>query len=241
MRGDGMGNDIVRVVFQPMNRWVEVPVGTSLLSALRQAGILIESICGGKGLCRKCRVILTWGSCGTIMQEGGHRISPEDQKLGYYYACQVLVNTDCEFIIPIESRIDSPRILISSTVDLTTFSPVISRYPVEVIPQEKIPAVSCSIRLTGYTGSRPQITESLCEQMTAAQQPLIATLSAFQDPPEIIMVEPTASARPLYGIALDLGTTTIVGALVDLASGTIVETESGLNWQITYEIGRAHV
>jgi uncharacterized 2Fe-2S/4Fe-4S cluster protein (DUF4445 family) len=108
-----MDDHPVSVTFQPMNRAVTVPNGTPLLSVLREARIPIESICGGKGLCRKCRVILTHGVCGTVFQEGGCRLSEDEQNQGYHYACQVVVTGECEFIIPIESRIDSPKILIS--------------------------------------------------------------------------------------------------------------------------------
>ncbi len=53
----------IRVIFQPMNRVLTVPAGTPLFVALRMAGVAIEGICGGKGTCGKCRVILTSGTC----------------------------------------------------------------------------------------------------------------------------------------------------------------------------------
>ena len=92
-----------------MNRTLTVPAGTPLPDAMRTVGVAIESICGGKGTCKKCRVILTKGNCKVVTQSGGKRLTAEEEKNGYYMACQVHITEDCEFTIPVESRIDSPR------------------------------------------------------------------------------------------------------------------------------------
>jgi uncharacterized 2Fe-2S/4Fe-4S cluster protein (DUF4445 family) len=69
---------MARAIFQPMNRTITVPSGTPLLDALRSAGVAIESICGGKGTCRKCKVALTKGTCETHIQTGGHcHVAPQ--------------------------------------------------------------------------------------------------------------------------------------------------------------------
>lgn len=224
----------VRAIFQPMNRTITVPVGTPLLDALRTAGVAIESICGGKGTCKKCRVVLTKGNCATHVQAGGKRLSPEEEKTGYYLACQVRITEDCEFTIPVESRIDSPKILLASTIKIDAISPAIRRYPVEIMPSTGSPFGMQSIRLAGYTGVRPYVPEPIYQALRTSGEPLTATLSQVRSPPEIIGVEATAKVRPLYGVAVDLGTTTVVGCLVDLQTGKMIDTKSTLNRQITY-------
>lgn len=217
-----------------MNRTLTVPVGTPLPDALRTIGIAIEAICGGKGTCKKCRVILTKGKCTVDAQPGGKRLAAEDEEKGYYLACQVRVTEDCEFTIPVESRIDSPQILLSFTVKIDAISPAIMRYPVEILPSIGSPFGLQSIRLAGYTGARPYVPEKMYQALRVADEPLIATLSLAHSPPEILGVEADMRARPLYGVAVDLGTTTVVGCLVDLQTGKIIDTESTLNKQITY-------
>lgn len=224
----------VRAIFQPMNRTVTVPAGTPLLDALRTAAVAIESICGGKGTCRKCRVVLTKGKCATEIQAGGKRLSPEDEEKGYYLACQVRLTEDCEFTIPVESRIDSPQILLSSTIKIDVVSPAIARYPVEVLPSAGSYCGMQSIRLVGYQGDRPYVPVGMLKAICTSGGPLVATLSLARPQPEMIRVDATAEARPLYGVAVDLGTTTVVGCLVDLQTGRIIETKSTLNRQITY-------
>jgi uncharacterized 2Fe-2S/4Fe-4S cluster protein (DUF4445 family) len=223
----------VRAIFQPMNRTVTVPSGTPLLDALRTAGVAIESICGGKGTCKKCRVVLTNGKCTIQVQTGGKRLTAEEEEKGYYIACQVHITEDCEFTIPVESRIDSPKILLSSTIKIDAIAPAVMRYPVEIIPSTA-PSGMQSIRLAGYTGVRPYVPEELYQKLRLANEPLIVTLSLARSPPEIIGVEAAARAGPSYGVAVDLGTTTVVGSLVDLQTGRIIDTRSTLNRQITY-------
>ena len=56
-----MERQTVRVLFKPMNREIDVRKGTSILESAREAGVRIENVCGGKGQCGKCRVIVTSG------------------------------------------------------------------------------------------------------------------------------------------------------------------------------------
>jgi uncharacterized 2Fe-2S/4Fe-4S cluster protein (DUF4445 family) len=223
-----------RVIFQPMNRALTVPAGTPLPDAMRTVGIAVEAVCGGKGTCKKCRVLLTKGTCTVDARIGSKRLAAEDETKGYYLACQVRVTDDCEFTIPVESRIDSPKILISSTVKINAVSSSVVHYPVEVMPSTGSPFGLKSIRLAGYTGARPYVPEKIDKVLRGSDEPLVATLSMARSPPEMIGVEPAASAGPLYGVAIDLGTTTVVGCLVDLPTGRIVDTTSTLNKQITY-------
>lgn len=235
-----------RVVFMPMNKVISVPYGTPLLSALRKTGILIESICGGKGLCRKCRVILTKGSCSELPGSDACRLSPDEVAKGYHFACQVMLTADAEFTIPVESRIDCPRILLSSDMHIDHPSPSVVHYPVDVTPALGLPFASYSLRLAGYTGPRPRISSSVEQALKEPAGPLVATVSLAENPPEILAVEPACTARPLYGVAIDLGTTTVVGCLVLLSTGEIASTGAALNRQITYgeelltRIGYAH-
>jgi uncharacterized 2Fe-2S/4Fe-4S cluster protein (DUF4445 family) len=225
----------VRVYFQPMNKTVLVPRDTPLLDALRQAGVAIESICGGKGLCRKCKVILTRGTCAMSPQPGARPLSPEEVAQGYCYACQATLTADAEFTIPVESRIDAPKILLSSEIKIGRIAPAVMRYRVEISPSEGLPFASPSIRLAGYGGERPIMSDAVFQFLRAATGPLIATVSQVRTPPEMIAAAPeTGTYCPLYGMAIDLGTTTVVGCLVNLETGEIAETGSTLNRQITY-------
>lgn len=225
---------LARIHFMPLDRTVSVPIGGSLLDAMRQAEIPIEIICGGKGLCRKCRVILSQGSCHTIVQPGGASPTPEEEEQGIRFACQVVVTEDCEFHIPPESRRESPQILLASFSQAAEVCPSVARYPVERISPEGLPFAGGSIRLLGYSGIRPEMSDRIYNTILHTDIPLVATVSFHDQHPEIISLAGEGEIRPLYGVAIDLGTTTVAGCLANLETGEVLATGSALNRQIPY-------
>jgi uncharacterized 2Fe-2S/4Fe-4S cluster protein (DUF4445 family) len=225
---------LVKIHFMPIDRMASVPSGSSLLDALRQAEIPIEIICGGKGLCRKCRVILTRGSCHSVIQPGGTRPTPEEEEQGIRFACQVVVTGDCEFQIPPESRRESPQILLPSFSQAAEVCPSVARFPVERFSPDGLPFAGGSIRLLGYYGIRPQMDDRIYHAILHTDSPLVATVSFDGMHPKIISLAAEGEIRPLYGVAIDLGTTTVAGCLTDLETGEILATGSALNRQIPY-------
>jgi uncharacterized 2Fe-2S/4Fe-4S cluster protein (DUF4445 family) len=228
-------NKEIRVFFQPMNRMVTVKAGTSLFTAISLAGIAIEGICGGKGTCGKCRVILNKGNCQDApATDSGCRLTHKEQELGYHLACQVKVTGDAEFTIPVESRIDSPQILITRSVIPGGIDPAVKRYRVDISPSDGLPFASRSVRFAGYTGVRPRMSDEQYHALLASDMPQSAILSESRPIPVLLGISPADDTTPLYGIAVDLGTTTVVGCLVRLDTGDIIATGSTLNRQITY-------
>jgi uncharacterized 2Fe-2S/4Fe-4S cluster protein (DUF4445 family) len=225
---------LAKIHFMPIDRMASVPPGSSLLDALRQVEIPIEIICGGKGLCRKCRVILTRGSCQTVIQPGGSRPAPEEEEQGIRFACQVVVTGDCEFRIPPESRRESPQILLPSLLRAADVCPSVARYTVDRISPEGLPFAGGSIRLLGYKGMRPKMDDWIYDAILRTDTLLVATVSFYGLHPEIISLAAKGEIRPLYGVAIDLGTTTVAGCLTDLETGEILATGSALNRQIPY-------
>jgi uncharacterized 2Fe-2S/4Fe-4S cluster protein (DUF4445 family) len=224
--------DLVKIFFDPMTREIEVERGTMLLDAVREAGIRIESICGGKGECGKCKVILNKGEVSDVSTKYKKLLSPQEISEGYRLACQTRVLSDCEFTIPVESRIASPKILISTKMTIDRLDPASKKYLVTLLPtrdDEQRP-----VRLHGYSGPRPEVNDEIYNNLLLMRDPITATLSRTKTPPKIINVESGDRTSSNYGLAIDVGTTTIVALLVDLTSGEILGKASGLNRQITY-------
>jgi uncharacterized 2Fe-2S/4Fe-4S cluster protein (DUF4445 family) len=224
--------DRVKIVFNPMDKMVEVERGTILLDALREAEIAINSICGGDGECGTCKVILNKGEVSDTSSKYQKWLLPDEISEGYRLACQIKVQSDCEFTIPVESRIISPKILISAEINIDQIEPASQKYQATIIPAEN--REQTSIRLYGYSGPKPYISREVCSSLLSAEEPITATLSTIKTPPEIIRIEHGDRNASNYGLAIDVGTTTIVVLLVDLTSGKILDTASGLNGQITY-------
>lgn len=226
--------DTVTVIFQPMDRDVQVPSGTSVLDTIRRAGILFESICGGKGECGKCRVIHLRGSCTRSVTGDTCSLTPAEIADSYCLACRTYVTGDCEFTIPVESRIDAPKILFGSRGIPPELCPVVAKYLTSE-NEHAVPSYGTrSITLEGYTGPRPGMSGEQRDRILGSPSPHTVTVSTATGYPEVIAVEDGNTTLQIPGIAIDLGTTTVVGTLVNLADGSILGSASTLNRQITY-------
>jgi uncharacterized 2Fe-2S/4Fe-4S cluster protein (DUF4445 family) len=225
-------SDRVKIIFDPMDRVIDVERGTILLDAIREAGIRIRSICGGEGECGTCKVILNKGKVSHVSTKYEKWLSPQELNDGYHLACQTRVQSDCEFTIPVESRIASPKILISIEMSIDKLDPASKKYLVSLVPAKDYERRS--IRLHGYSGLKPSVSEGIYNKLVSVKEPATATLSMMKTPPEIITIEQSDRTCSNYGLAIDVGTTTIVALLVDLTTGKILGKASGLNRQITY-------
>ncbi|UCD44392.1 MAG: DUF4445 domain-containing protein [Candidatus Bathyarchaeota archaeon] len=228
----------LKVYFKPINVEAESKRGDVLLDVMREAGVRIESLCGGRGQCGKCRVIHESGDIEKISRTPDKFLSHAELDEGYHLACMVRVLSDCVFTIPTESRIDRPKILISASLVLDEKDPGTRKYLVDsspfvdtdlLIPRKRI-------RLMDYTGMQPRMGDDIFDklQLFSNETLITATVSRTNGFPEVIDIEPGDRTSHNYGLAIDIGTTTIVGAIVNLLTGEIIARGSEMNRQITY-------
>ncbi len=210
------------VRFLPDQRRVAVPRGTTLIEAADRAGILLYSACGRVGTCGQCRV-----------QVAGQ---------GDVLACQYRVERDVQVTVPDGSRYYTQQILRHTHGEGTAAEPSLIKVflpGVEVGPDACVdrigrilgrpvrscpPAQESSVVDMGVLGSGSGIT-AVCRESLSAEP---------AEPLWLIGVEPGDTRTELYGLAVDLGTTTIVGRLHDLQSGHVLATVAEANPQIRY-------
>ena len=87
------------ITFKPDEKSIKVDVDTSILDAAIQAGIPINSICGGDGTCGKCKVLIISDASNFKFNDTGV-LAQDDKEKGYYLACQTLVKGDLEVDVP---------------------------------------------------------------------------------------------------------------------------------------------
>jgi uncharacterized 2Fe-2S/4Fe-4S cluster protein (DUF4445 family) len=202
---------------------------------MQEEGVHIEALCGGKGICGKCKVILEKGRVEKRSDIPDKYLSDYELANGYYLACMVRLVEDCIFTIPTESRIENPKILISTELKIPEITPSVSKYILK--PKKTSSSLLVSYRrleLEGYSGTPPRISDDVYERINALEDPITVTVSTTQGHPEIINVEKGDTRDKSYGISIDIGTTTLVAILVDLKTGEIVSRGSAMNSQITY-------
>ncbi len=248
-----------KIVFNPDKIEVLVPQGENLLRAAMRAGIHINASCGGEGVCGKCRVIIDKGE---VESERTEKLTPEDYALGVRQACKTKVIGDLEVTIPTESQLDrkvldrvQPRSgawqVVSQIkmeeliVDGKFFPPFEKKY-LEISPptlSDNISDLSRVIRSLKQTyGIHGLIVDfypikKLAEVLRQGEWKVTVTIGnplKSGDKIQLINIEPGDTTQQNYAIAIDIGTTTVWGQLLDLNSGSILAQHVEYNSQISY-------
>ena len=247
------------VTFLPHEKSIVVPDGENLLRAAMEAGVHINASCGGDGVCAKCRVLLEQGRV-----EGGlsDRISPEDQAKGYRLACQAKVaGEDVAIRIPVESSIDvsvlkrqaTPRQKarihqpdFESLKEQGLFVPPVDEIYLELPEPNAADNQADASRLVNFLTlnhgeHRLVVTMSVIRKLPDVLREdnfrVTATLARSVQPGRktlVINVQPGDATDRNYAIAMDIGTTTIYGQLIDLKTGEVLAEKGDFNAQISY-------
>lgn len=241
----------VKVNFQPSGRRGEVDEGITLLDAARHLGVDIESICGGKGTCGKCKVRIEEGyfekdamdsrmSHLTPLTEVEKKFIKPDEGPNIRLACAAELKGDVKVFVPEKSRAGKQIVRKAAKELSIKLDPAVKKYYLEL----KQPSLH---DLT--VGDYERVMDALREEYGLKGIIMdYITLRSLQDllrkgnwnitvsvwmGREIIKVEP-GFVESSYGIAVDIGTTTVVGYLCDLNTGKVINTESMMNPQVPY-------
>jgi uncharacterized 2Fe-2S/4Fe-4S cluster protein (DUF4445 family) len=231
---------------------VRVPTGTLLSEAARLAGVDINQPCGGQGRCGRCAVRIEEG---TVRRRSTLRLSAADVEQGFALACQTVVEGDVRVIVPpqekIERRLTTDRTVAEVTVpdgydfrrDQTirrlalTLSPPsmddqtddLSRLRTALRAQAEVSQVEISLSLLRRLGG---VLRSGEWQATA----VLDLGSSDEEAPPARLIDllhgHIPEDEPLWGVAIDVGTTTVTLWLVDLVSGEVRAQVSEYNGQI---------
>lgn len=226
----------LRVFFNPINREIRANIGDTLLDRMQEEDVHIEALCGGKGFCGKCKVILEKGRVEKKSVIPDKLLSESELENGYYLACMVRLVEDCTFTIPAESRIEDPKILINTELEIPEITASAKKYILKPGSSQKNGLLLSyrRIELQDYTGTAPRVSDEVYEKIRELQDPITVTVSVTNGFPEIINAEYGDTRNRNYGVAIDIGTTTLVVILVELDTGVIIARHSAMNSQITY-------
>ncbi len=232
---------------------VQVPTGTLLSDAAQLAGLDLGQPCGGQGRCGRCTVQV---KSGNVRRRSTVRLSAEDIQQGFALACQSLIESDLDVLIPtqdtIERHITTDRVAseISVPVDYEfTWSQPIRRFNITLIPPSMDDQTDDWSRLQTALRQQHRLENVLCsisliKQLGAALRDgdwQVTVIIGFEDVDEntkiirLIDIQPglTDEDDPLWAAVIDIGTTTVSFWLVDLVTGRVKAQAAEYNGQIT--------
>lgn len=238
-----------KVIFTPSGIRATAEPGQSVFDVALAAGVDIQSICGGKGLCRRCQIEFEPGDYPKfgLKVEGdalsGWTDSEEkaakrgDLKPGRRLACRAQVCGDVVVEVPHDARQHGSSISKASTGFETALDPGVKLYMIELpVPQlddnpSDTEAMVAALKELGVS-AWPDL------RVLTKLQPLLAqnerrVIAVVRDGKHIVDVWPP-SQSDAYGAAIDIGSTSLALYLYDLTSGLLVHEASGMNPQIRY-------
>ncbi|MEM2049874.1 MAG: ASKHA domain-containing protein [Thermoproteota archaeon] len=217
------------VTVQPEGVRVQAPYGANLLAVLKEAGVNIESVCGGRGVCKKCVVeVVSGGLTEPTSMEAEVRSLSESFRL----ACQARIIGDITLKVPQTSRQTRGKILEWGRVKDFGFYPATRSVNIKIDAPSLTDQRSDAERLLQALNVK-SIDRLLLKKLPGKLRELKWDLEAILHEDEILDVRPQRD-QDLYGVAVDVGTTTVVAYLVSLKTGRIVSVKSDYNGQIAY-------
>jgi uncharacterized 2Fe-2S/4Fe-4S cluster protein (DUF4445 family) len=213
-----------------------------VLEAAKLVGADLASVCGGKGDCGKCRVIVErqGENVGALSSVEKSLLSEKDLSEGYRLACCTPVLSSIIVKIPENSRTGRQRLQIEGIETPVVLEPFVEKYFLELSrPSLQDPKPDVERLLDGLQSQKGlrnlkidfAVLQSLPSILRDSDWKVTVVL--FQKE-TIIAVEPGDTANRIFGYALDIGTTKLAGYLLDLKSGKVVAVESSMNPQIPY-------
>ena len=237
-----------RVEFYPSGKVVQVAPQTTLLDAARQAGVEIETPCGGEGTCGKCIVRIVHGA---VDLRGAATLPQAAIAEGYGLACATrLLQEDLSVEVSAQASLEGGKFASENESHLIRqellprpgdFNPLAVKWRLEVAPPQMESGWSDLDRLTRALqrdlGNQPVEYSLLgirkvADSLRVAGGQVTATIVRDSGRLHVIDIEPGDTTLRHYAVAIDVGTTTIAVQLIDLVSAQIVAARSDYNDQV---------
>ncbi|MCQ0092787.1 ASKHA domain-containing protein [Roseovarius sp. M141] len=245
------------VVFTPSGKRGRFPVGTPVLTAARQLGVDLDSVCGGRGICSKCQITPSYGEFSkhgvTVAADALSEWNSVEQryedkrglKAGRRLGCQATVQGDVVIDVPPESQLHRQIVRKAASTRAIEMDPATRLYMVQVDEPDMHEPTGDLERLARALKQQwdvPAIRADL--SLLSKLQPVlrkgkwqvtVAMNKAHDDDvARVLEIWPGLHESGLYGLAIDLGSTTVAAHLTDLHTGAVIASSGIMNPQIRF-------
>ncbi|MDW3225687.1 MAG: ASKHA domain-containing protein [Paracoccaceae bacterium] len=251
-----MTNDPL-VVFTPSGKRGRFPIGTPILTAARQLGVDLDSVCGGRGICSKCQITPSYGEFskhGVTVQDNAlsawNKVEQRYQdkrglKTGRRLGCQAAVQGDVVIDVPPESQVHKQVVRKRAEVRDIVLDPSTKLYYVEVAEPDMHDPSGDLERLRDALKTQWGVSKVTADlHILQSMQPILRKgdwkvtvavhLGDKENRPRIMHIWPGYYDGTVYGLAVDLGSTTIAAHLCDLQTGEVLASSGVMNPQIRF-------
>jgi uncharacterized 2Fe-2S/4Fe-4S cluster protein (DUF4445 family) len=215
--------------FEPAGTSVRVPPGVTLFDAASWNGIAIDSTCGGHGTCKKCRVKVLDGSAPASPLDA-RAFSPDELRAGWRLACRVQTQADLRVEVP--PLVTRPKAATVGVGRQVILRPAAQKRYLE-LDEPSLADQQTDIErvLAGLDDLELRVDLAVLRSVGRVLRAADYKVTAVVVDEVLIAVQAGDTTSRLYGIAFDLGTTTVVATLLDLSTGTPLAVASMLSKQ----------
>jgi uncharacterized 2Fe-2S/4Fe-4S cluster protein (DUF4445 family) len=245
------------VIFTPSGKRGNFAVGTPILTAARQLGVDLDSVCGGRGICSKCQITPSYGEFSkhgvTVKDDALSEWNSVEQRYqdkrglieGRRLGCQATVQGDIVIDVPPESQVHKQVVRKRAEARDIVMNPSTKLYYVEVQEPDMHNPAGDLERLRMALNEQWQL-ENVHADLHILQkmQPILRKgdwkvtcavhLGDDENAPRIMHIWPGYYEGTVYGLAVDLGSTTIAAHMCDLQTGEVVASSGIMNPQIRF-------
>lgn len=224
------------VTFRPSGKSASVAPETTVLEAAAAAGIPLHAPCGGQGRCGKCDVQITAAGVDEVSPAEAAVFSSGELAEGWRLACQARVLGDTEVTVPPSSLVAEHRIVVDGVDREIVAQPnvhkVALRLPAPTMDDQRADLNRVLEALGGevLAPSHLAVLQNLPEVLRSSKYKVTAVVAGES----LLGLEAGDSSDSAYGLAIDIGTTTVVAYLCHLPTGRVLAVVSELNPQAQY-------
>ncbi len=242
------------VVFTPSGKRGSFKHGTPVLTAARSLGVDLDSVCGGRGICGRCQITLSGGDFAKhrISSQSGHLSEPgpvekrydlkRGLKPGRRLGCHALIQGDAVIDVPPDSQVHRQVVRKRAEVRDIVMSPVTRLHYIEVEEPDMHKPLGDLERVYQALEDQWDLTNPQCDLRTIqdlqkalrdGKWKLTVAVHTTPNRAKVIAAWPGFHDRA-YGVAFDVGSTTIAGHLCNLHTGHVVASAGLMNPQIRF-------
>ena len=233
------------VTFRPYGLSVEVEEGQSLSEAARKADVFITNLCGGEGVCGQCKVQVKSGDYSLTDPSRG-LLSASELKSGFVLACQTTVHDHMDVFVPSESRLEGEQIMTGGSHEEPAASdeiPLVRKILLDLPPPSQSDNIADIERVLRELRKKVgwhsyEVSLGCLQQISSVLREndwrICVTLAKDKQNFRIINLGPPDSAEINFGLAVDVGTTTVVAQLIDIPARKVIAVEGSHNKQAQF-------
>lgn len=227
--------------FEPEGKKLVADSGSNILDSAKAGGVGIRSECGGKGKCGKCRIIVeNQRNLNEVTDTEREHLTPKEINQGYRLACMATIRGNLVVFIPSESRLSVRRIQIQGMEQPVKLEPNVRKINLVLDKPTIQNPIADDLNILTNLEKLYNLEDLEFEYELLRILPDVLregdwnlTVTTLGDR-RVIDLEPFDTTKRIFGFAIDIGTSKLVGYLVDLNSGGVVGVGSMENPQIAY-------